>query len=250
LQLKVSKATGNPYIVVTTGAEISHIPAKQNSVTETEESPEPMTAADSMIDNYILDRLYIYGRVERLVGYNYPSDKLAELSTAIHIELSRAGKSPRPTDQQLERKRVHKERTTPVEKMASVGYSGWRNFVHPLSGVKLGDEPVEKIGVTFAPWALKTDRDRLEDKMKPFHDAVMEATEDLGLEYQDILEAYQVSYIHGQEKETVKRKILTKKFDNGLVEHGYVKKEGQPTNKEALAILRHFPAVWKEIILS
>jgi hypothetical protein len=213
-----------------------------------------MTAADSMIDNYVLDRLYIYKRVVKLANeteVDYPSDKLPELATAVHIELSRAGKSPRPTDQQLERKRVHKERTTPVEKMAPVGHSGWRSFVHPLSGVKLGDEPVEKIGVTFAPWALKTDRDRLEDKMKPFHDAVMEAIEDLGLEYQDILEAYTVAYIHSTgEKDVKKKKALMTKFNDGLLDNGYVKKFGEPTNKEALTILRQFPKIWKEIILS
>jgi len=236
------------YISVTSGASIEQ---SEYSVTESP-AEEAMTAADHVIDNYILDRLYIYSRVDKLIGSNYPSDKAAELATAVHIEMSRRNIAPRPDDNQLERKKVHKEKAAPEEspkRRAEFNRADWRNYVHPKTGVLLGSEGVDKIKEVYVPWILTKDRDSLEEGVRGLFDMVHEAARELKITPSLACQHYILKYIKDYEPNSQKRRdAILNKFMKGLEEAKIVVDSTEITDKEAVYLLKNFRDTFEEII--
>lgn len=262
LTLKQNKNNGIKYITVTNGAAITM--TEEDLVTETVDE-EPLTAADSAIDNYVLDRLYIYKRCSHLVkeikDVMFPPDKIAELATAVHINLERSGIAPRPTDKQLERKAVHRNDAKKFEKpsieqlpippqcggRAPEKKNNWRSFKHPKSGVMLGDEPIEKFATLYGPWVLRQTRSTLDQPMKDLYDNIVDACKELNIGVIDMYEAYLTQYAIGYEKNEKKRNEIIKKFEDGLVENEEVEKL-PPTKEEAASIIVNFKSLWKALI--
>ena len=253
------------FISVTSGASIEQ---SEYSVTESP-AEEPMTAADSAIDNYILDRLYIYGRCKRIVEQlddSLPFDKLPELATAVHIALERRNMAPRPDDNQENRKKVHKERQgavayTPKGGMApeesdkregvarNAFRSDWRNFKNPVSGVLLGSEGVDKIKEVYLPWSYRQNPDSIEKGPRGLLDMVNEAARELKITPADSLQAYTLKYIKDYEPNSQKRRdTILNKFMKGLEEEKIVVDSTEITDKEAIHLLNNFRDTFEEII--
>jgi hypothetical protein len=234
---------------------------------------EPLTAADSAIDNYVLDRLYIFKRVSVLVAeteVSYPHEKVAELATSAHIELSRAGLKPRPTTKQLERKEVHKpkQKDSVTEKPKKQETDiipfkiDWKQFKHPVSGATLGSEPLEKMGKVYYPWYLRQTKSMLDAQALSLYEALTIAFEDIQLEPIDAYGAYLISYINEylnpkeskdltpdeSNKLSHNTNRLIDKFEKKLQKAKYVADSNKITNKEAKQILIDFSKIWKELI--
>jgi hypothetical protein len=273
LTYKINKTSKIPYIIASAGVT-SQV---TSPVSVTEEEQEPMTAADTAIDNLVLDRLYIYGRVKRMVreinsqsiGIDFPEEKIPELTTSIHLDLKHMQITPRPTDKQLERKQVHKavaekkrEAATPKEssksdeppKRTKTASDGWKDFKHPMSGERLGDVSLEKMEAHFFPWMFRTDPSTLKPATAELHRVLGEAMVGLKLTPQMLLEKYITHYAGEYSPTSTKRRDKAiAKFCDGLVEKGETKNnimEGSVTENEATAVLRNFGSLWKEIVES
>jgi hypothetical protein len=254
LTLKRNKTSGIKYIIVSTGAKSEQeISVTESSSTVVDE--EPMTASDSVIDNYVMDRLYIFQRVSKVIetvpNIHYPIEKAAELATAVHIELSRKGISPRPSDKQLERKATHaakKEEAAPKKESTK---SGWRAFKHPLSGVPLGDESADKIQKVFIPWRIRTDPDTLTKAGMPeYHRMVGEAARELEISNASAAEAYMLAHIQEFEPNAARQAKVLSKFTKGLVKLKLAKDPDQLTDSEGVHLIKHFKQIWNQLMES
>jgi hypothetical protein len=267
LTFKVNKKNNIAYIVASAGVTSSVEPV---SVSVTEEEQEPLTAADHTIDSLVLDRLYIFSRVKKIVremnsnsiGIDFPEDKIPELTTSIHMDLKYMNISPRPTDKQLERKKVHKEThakkkevKAPVEeppKRTKTQSDGWKDFIHPVSKERLGDVSSEKMATQFLPWYYRTEPASLKPEIAELHRAIGLAREGLKITPQMVLEQYITFYAKEYAPNSEKRRnraII--KFCEGLVEHKVTKndiRDGSVTETEAASALKNFGNLWKEII--
>ena len=241
------------YISVGEGASIEEEP-----VTELEPEPEPMTAADSAIDNYVLDRLYIFSRAMKILErfnesseWQFNVEKVPELATAVHIELAKRGMVPRPDDNQTERKKVHKDKKE-GKLQEEFSKSDWRDFKNPVSGVSLGSEGVSKIAEVYVPWVLRiSDPSSLENGPKELYRVVNLAAQELGITPSKSFDALLVKYINDYEPNSEKRrKTLIAKFAKGLEEEKLVADSVDITDKEATYLIKNFRKVWDSIMES
>lgn len=265
LVLKVNKTSKVAYIVASMGVHYTQSPGP-NSVTEPEVEQAPKTGAELLIENYILDRLYVFKVVTQIVrefnaghvGVEFPESKVPELATSAHIEIARAGVVPRPTDQQLERKKVHKEvaaskkEDKPAKKPVDKSSDDWRTFVHPTAGTPLGDYSPEEMATKFLPWMYRTNPATLKPAVAELHRVLREAMEGLKLTPQMVIERYLDHYASEFAPNSVKRKdAAIAKFCEGLVAIKVTKNnilDGSVTEKESEEVLKQFPHLWKQFV--
>lgn len=268
-------SAGKPYLTVSTGAILS---MEDHSVTEPEE-PEAKTAADTIIESYALDRLYVFKSVERIVSkFNadkpeherFPVSKLPELATSCHMEANYAKQKIRPTTAQLERKKVHADKKFPAKQKVSEDQEGkaprtepaksekpksainWRDFKHPKSGVPLGDCDIKKVQTHLGPWYYKNRPESLEPAIAEYHRNVGACLEELTTPH-DVLQAYIQQYAEDDEPHSPKRRTENiMKFIDALAEakltKGNIADTYTATTSEVIEILRNFAALWEQIV--
>lgn len=263
-------SAGKPYLVVSSGAVLS---MEHPSVTEPEE-PEAKTAADTIIESYTLDRLYVFKSVEKIVAeFNdgrpeherFPVSKLPELATSVHMECSYAKQKIRPTDAQLERKKVHADRKEsnkkevkapaeePVKSAKPKSSIDWRKFKHPITHVPLGDVELKKVQTALGPWYYRTAPEQVKPELAEYHRNVGACLAEL-TNPTEILNAYIQHYAEDDEKHSVKRRTENiVKFIDGLhaakLTKGNLADTYTVTMDEFLPIIRDFKKLWEGIVL-
>lgn len=270
LVLRVNKTSKVRYIAASMGVHYTQS-ANPDSVTESEREEVPRTGAELKIENYVLDRLYVHQVIAQIVHeYNaekpehlkFRTEKLPELATSCHMLLEKEGIAPRPTDQQLERKRVHKvasenkKEDKPEKKPAKKSESteDWRAFIHPTAGTPLGDYSADEVATKFLPWMYRTNPSTLKPSVAELHRVLRTAMAGLKLTSQMVLEKYLVHYANEYAPNSDKRKnSAINKFCEGLVEIKATKNnlmDGSVTEKECEEVLKQFPHLWKQFVES
>lgn len=265
LVFKINKTSKVAYIVASLGVHYTQSP-NPSSVTETEIEATPRTGAELKMESYILDRLYVYKVVTQIVrefnaehvGIEFPESKLPELATSVHMELAKLNIAPRPTDQQLERKRVHKEvadkkkEDKPAKKQETKRDDSWKQFAHPVSGTLLGDYSTEEMATKLLPWMFRTRPDTLKPETAELHRVLRKAMEGMRLTAQMVLERYLVHYATEYAPNSDKRRnAATVKFCEGLVAEKITKNnlmDGSVTESECEQALMRFPRVWEQYV--
>lgn len=143
-----------PTVIITKINESEEVEVKEVAKEITVKPLEPKkkefeSPAESLVNRYARERFWIFNQVADIHSNEYsdkdhkfPYDKLAELSTSIHIELQRSNMNILP---HASEPRIAKD-VAPVNKKEEVksepedkGIESWRNYRNPSSGEKLSD---------------------------------------------------------------------------------------------------------------